>query len=271
MAEDRRLSAFRITIRNLEAWPTFLRREQAMTPDLVEPLLKRLRVTADISAEDEQAILRLPATIRRMGGGETIVATGERPSVCCLVIEGFVQRSKIVAEDRRQILSFHQPGDIPDLQSLYLHVLDHEVITLGDCVLGFIPHAPLRALIKTSPNVAEVLWRDTLIDAAIFREWICNVGQRDAVSRLAHLICELYARLETIGRVEGSSFYFPATQALFADAIGTSAVHLNRVVQELRTMGLLEIERGKIEIRDMDGLRKFADFDPLYLHLDAAL
>ncbi len=104
-----------------------------------------------------------------MGGGQTIVATGDKPSLCCLIINGFVQRSKIVTDGSRQILSFHQPGDIPDLQSLYLHVLDHEVVTPGECALGFIPHGPLRALIRKSPHAAELLWRDTLIDAAIFR------------------------------------------------------------------------------------------------------
>jgi CRP-like cAMP-binding protein len=242
-----------------------------MATDLFEPMLKRLRLTSGITREDEQAILRLPITSRRMDGGQTIVATGDRPSVCCLVIDGFVIRSKIVGEGSRQILAFHQPGDIPDLQSLYLHVLDHEVVTLGDCVLGFIPHDPLRALIRNNPRVTEALWRDTLIDAALFREWICNVGARDATSRLAHLIVEIYERLAAIERVNNMSFRFPATQIVLAEAIGTSTVHLNRVLQELRTKGLLEVERGEITIFNLEGLRQIADFDPLYLHLDPAL
>lgn len=165
-----------------------------MTLDIMEPLLKRLRLTANISDQDEQAILRLPITAKRVAGGQAVVATADRPSVCCLIIDGFMQRSKIVGDARRQILSFHRPGDIPDLQSLHLHVLDHELITLDDCILGFIPHDALRSLTRSSPRVAEALWRDTLIDSAIFREWICNVGQRDAISRLAHLILEIYTR-----------------------------------------------------------------------------
>src|SRR3954452_8879147 len=242
-----------------------------MATDLFDPMLKRLRLTSGITREDEQAILRLPISSRRMDGGQTIVATGDRPSVCCLVIDGFVIRSKIVGEGSRQILAFHQPGDIPDLQSLYLHVLDHEVMTLGDCVLGFIPHDPLRALIRNNPRVTEALWRDTLMDAALFREWICNIGARDAASRLAHLIVEVYERLAAIGRVDNMTFKFPATQIVLAEAIGTSTVHLNRVLQELRTKGLLEVERGEITIFDLEGLRQIADFDPLYLHLDPAL
>jgi len=242
-----------------------------MKPDIAEPLLKRLRLTTDISTEEEEAVLRLPVTVRQLRGGETIVRTGDKPTVCCLIIDGFVHRSKIVAEDRRQILAFHQPGDIPDLLSLFLHVLDHDIITLGDCVLGFIPHDPLRAMIRSNPGVTEALWRETLIDAAIFREWICNLGQRDATSRLAHLIIEVYTRLSTIGRVADNSFRFPVTQAVLADAIGVSVIHLNRVLQELRTGGLLEFERGNVSILNMKQLRQVADFEPLYLHLNPAL
>lgn len=242
-----------------------------MTLDIMEPLLKRLRLTANSSDQDEQAILRLPITVKRVAGGQTVVATGDRPSVCCLIIDGFMQRSKIVGDARRQILSFHQPGDIPDLQSLHLHVLDHELTTLEDCILGFIPHDALRSLTRSSPRVAEALWRDTLIDSAIFREWICNVGQRDAISRLAHLILEIYTRLTTIGRVTDVSFRFPVTQVILGEAIGTSIVHTNRVIKELRSKGLLEIERGEISILDLEGLRQVADFNPLYLHLDPAL
>jgi CRP-like cAMP-binding protein len=239
--------------------------------DITESFLKRLRLSAEIDEEDERAIRSLPIVVKHMAGGELIVALGDRPSACCLVIDGFVLRSKIIGAGHRQILAFHQPGDVPDLQSMFLHVLDHDVGTLGNSVLGFIPHAPLRELIKRRPNVAQALWRDTLTDASIFREWICNVGQRDATSRMAHLVLELYTRLKAIGRTDGLSFGFPATQALFADAIGTSVVHMNRVVQELRSKGLLDFDRGRISILNEAGLKELADFDALYLHLDPSL
>lgn len=238
-----------------------------MTRDLFEPLLKRLRLTTGISQPDAQAISQLPVRVKQLGSGETITRTGDRSAVCCLIVDGFVQRSKVVAESHRQVLSFHQPGDIPDLQSLFLPVLGHEMITLGQCTLGFIPHDRLRELIRNSPTIAEALWRDTLIDAAIFREWICNVGQRSAVSRFAHLVLEIYTRLASIGRVEDGSFQFPATQVIFAEAIGISLVHMNRVAQELRGLGVLDYDRGWITIHDMERFRQIADFDPLYLHL----
>lgn len=241
-----------------------------MLGERFDPLLKRLRLTAGISEQDERAISQLPVRVKQIAAGETVTRTGDKPSVCCLVIDGFVQRSKVVAESHRQILSFHQPGDIPDLQSLFLPVLDHDIIALGPCILGFISHAPLRELIRSNSRIAEALWRDTLIDAPIFREWICNVGQRSAVSRFAHLVLEIYTRLASIGKADDLSFQFPATQVIFAEAIGTSLVHMNRVVQELRSKGLLDMEHGWITIHDLDQLRQVADFDPLYLHLNPA-
>jgi CRP-like cAMP-binding protein len=139
--------------------------------DVVGPLLRRLRLTAEIDEGDEQAVGELPIAVKRVASGTPIARYGDRSSACCLVIEGFVLRAKFAGDgDRRQILSFHQPGDIPDLQSLFLHVMDHDVCAMGDAVLGFIPHDPLRNLIRARPNVAVALWRDTLTDAAIFRE-----------------------------------------------------------------------------------------------------
>jgi CRP-like cAMP-binding protein len=235
-----------------------------------DSLVKRLRVSADLTEDDERAIRSLPISIRR-ASGEQFVSTGDRPSACCLIIDGFVLRSKVVGEGNRQILSFHQPGDIPDLQSLFLHVLDHDLSTMGEAVLGFFPHTPLRKLIRDRPHIGEILWRDTLIEASIFREWICNVGQRPAPERLAHLVLELYTRLKVIGRTEGLSFAFPATQATLGEAIGVTPVHANRVVQELRSQEIVEFHRGIITILNEEKLRALADFDPLYLHMNPSL
>jgi CRP-like cAMP-binding protein len=242
-----------------------------MAEDHFAGFLTRLRASNEINHEDESAIRTLPISIKHTGSGEPIVSVGDRPSVCCLVVAGFVLRSKILGSGSRQVLSFHQPGDVPDIQSLFLHVMDHDVTTLGNCVLGFIPHAPMMNLVRARPNVAQALWRETLTEAAIFREWICNVGQRSALSRMAHLILEIYTRLKMIGQTNGPSFHFPATQVLLSEALGISTVHMNRVIQELRSVGLLEIDRFKIKIVDEQPLRNLADFDQLYLHLDPSL
>src|SRR5215218_4848801 len=127
----------------------------------------------------------------QVGPDQDIVREGDRPTHCCLVIEGFTCRYKFTEEGKRQIFSFHTPGDIPDLQTLHLRVMDHNIATIVDSTVGFIAHEPLRALCEKFPRVASALWRDTLIDSSIFREWMVGLGRRDARQRVAHLFCEM--------------------------------------------------------------------------------
>ena len=237
----------------------------------LSPLIRRLKIVDSLGEEDVRAIEELPIVMKRAPGDAAIVRMGERPLACCLLVDGFVLRSKTTLDGRRQILAIHQAGDIPDLQSLYLHVMDHDVVTLCECVLGFISHAALRPLIRNRPDIAEALWRDTLIDAAIFREWTVNVGQRDAPSRLAHLIMELYTRLKMIGRVKDHTFHLPLTQVQLAEAVGLTSIHVNRTLQQLRSDGLMEFSRGLLTIKDEKRLKTLAGFDPLYLHLNPGL
>lgn len=231
------------------------------------PLVARLKAIAALDNRDVEALEALPIEMKVVRSNHSIVRTGDRPSSCCLIVDGFVLRAKSTSDGRRQILSIHQSGDIPDLQSLYLHVMDHDVTTMGECVLGFISHDPLRQLIRAHPTIAEILWRDTLADAAIFREWILNVGQRDALSRIAHLLLELYSRQKLIGRVKENSFRLPITQTQLGDAVGVTSVHVNRTLQELRAKHLLEMSGGMVVIHDETTLRGIAGFDPLYLHM----
>ena len=136
-----------------------------------------------------------------------------------------------------QILSFHIPVDIPDLESLHLHVMDHDLATLTECTLSFISHTALRHLTRRRYRVAEALWREALIDAVRFREWIVNVGQRPAVSRLAHMVIEMRWELH----------------------------HVNRVVKQLHDEGGLEFSRGAVTVIDERMLLQLADFDDVYL------
>ncbi|HKS60959.1 MAG TPA: Crp/Fnr family transcriptional regulator [Xanthobacteraceae bacterium] len=233
---------------------------------LAEPLIRRLRVSTPLAAEDIRALETLPMTIKTLPAQTVVVREGERPAQCCLMLEGFTCRSKTTDAGKRQILSIHIAGDIPDLQSLHLHVMDHDLTTLSKCVVGFIPHEALLALARTRPLIAEALWRETLIDAAVFREWIVNVGRRPAAKRLAHLIAELGTRLEAIGLSVDGHFELPMTQLDLADALGLTPVHLNRVLQELRHRNLLELRKHSVALRDVDELKKMGDFDELYLH-----
>jgi len=121
---------------------------------------------------------------------------------------------------------------MPDLQTLYLNVIDHDVVALGECLVAFVGHDVLRQVLRERPRVADALHRDMLVDAAIFREWILNVGQRDALTRTAHLFVEIFTRLKLVGRVRDGVFDFPISQTQLGDALGISAIHTNRVLRE---------------------------------------
>jgi CRP-like cAMP-binding protein len=159
------------------------------------------------------------------------------------------------------------PGDIPDLLSLHIDVMDHSLATMVPSKVAFIPHDALGRLIDQNSRIANAFWRDTLIDAATFREWIVSLGSRDAYSRIAHLICEVFLKLKAVGLTNGNSFDFPITQGEIADAVGLSTVHVNRSIMELRKDGLIILEKGRCTIPDLKRLEEAAMFDPTYLHL----
>ena len=232
-------------------------------------MLRRLTTVSKLGEADIDALRSLPIAVRHWEGGRNVVTDGQYPKESCLVIEGFCARSKTTLRGERQILSIHIPGEIPDLQSLHLHVMDHDLITLTPATLGFISHASLRTLTHARPGVAEALWRDTLIDAAIFREWIVNVGQRPAPARLAHVLLELRKRLAVIaGRPAATEFEFPLTQEQIGEALGITPVHVNRIVKQLRQEGIVDVSRGRAHILDQTRLEELAQFDDRYLHLD---
>jgi CRP-like cAMP-binding protein len=231
----------------------------------------RLRTTTELDEADVQAIRSLPVTVRRYRPDQPIVREGDRPSECCLLVEGFCIRAKTTSDGSRQILSIHIPGEIPDLQSLHLHVMDHDLVPVTESTLGFISHVALRNITRGRPNAAEALWRDTLVEAAVFREWIVNVGQRPGLNRLAHLMMELRERLRVIGKVSGPEFDLPFTQEQLGEATGITSIHVNRVLKQLRNAGVLKFQRGRVAVLDEAQFREAADFDKLYLHLDPAL
>ncbi|UGX99189.1 Crp/Fnr family transcriptional regulator [Bradyrhizobium barranii subsp. barranii] len=234
-------------------------------------LVRRLRTSSGISDDDVKEIEALPIAVRQYSAEAPVVRDGERATDCCLIADGFCARSKTIASGKRQILSIHIPGEIPDLMSLFLHVMDHDLSTLTPCTLGFIRHETLRKLHQRSPSVAELFWRDTLIDSAMFREWIVNVGQRPAPARLAHVMIELRERLRVIERLDGNSFEMPLTQEQIGEALGITAVHANRVIKQLRQEGIVELHRGRVTVLDERKFLELADFDGRYLHQSPTL
>ena len=198
---------------------------------------------------------------------QDIVREGDRPTRSCLILEGFAISFKMTGDGKRQISAYHLPGDIPDLQSLHLTVIDNSLATITPCKVGFIQHEALHDLCERHPDIASALWRWTLIGAAIYREWVTNVGRRDARARIAHLLCETLVRMRAVGLAEDHGCEVALTQNELADATGVSTVHVNRTLQELRAKRLISLESGRFNALDWEGLKQAGDFDPTYLHL----
>src|SRR5215208_4410621 len=184
------------------------------------PFIRKLESIFVLTDDERQALETLPMQVVVIKEDQDIVREGDRPSRSCLILSGFACTYKITGEGKRQIVSFNLPGDLPDLQSLHLRVQDNGISTLSPCRVGFIPHEVLRDICDRYPRIASAFWRETLIDGAIFREWVLNVGRRDAYTRMAHVLCELVVRLRAVGLVEDHSCDLPITQAEFADALG---------------------------------------------------
>src|SRR3712207_4139041 len=165
-------------------------------------------------------------------------------------------------------MAFHIAGDIPDLQSLHLKVLDNSIGTITPCKVGFIQHEALRDLCLRYPRITSGLWRETLIDASVFREWMVSIGRREAYNRIAHLLCEMVLRMKAVGLAEDHRCELPITQAEFGDALGLSTVHVNRTLQELRAAGLITLKGSTLTVLDWEELKRAGDFDPTYLHLE---
>jgi CRP-like cAMP-binding protein len=230
-------------------------------------LLHRLERLSPLSAHDRQLIAELPLTVANFSANEEVARQGDAPSRCTLVLGGFLYGHKRVSGSGRQITSFFVPGDIADLHTLYLAPLDHNLSTLGPAVVAFMSHGEFKKMLDGSPHLSQAFWRDTFIRLAIMREWVTNLGRRDAIARVAHVVCELAARLQNVDLAQNLSFSIPWTQADLADACGISNVHANRVVQELRRLGLIEWDSRKVRIRDWEAVAKIAGFSDEYLKL----
>ncbi|WP_244627756.1 Crp/Fnr family transcriptional regulator [Microvirga tunisiensis] len=233
------------------------------------PMIRKLESIFTLSEDERHALQTLPMQVVAIKTDQAIVREGDSPSRACLILSGFACTYKVTAQGKRQIVSFNLPGDLPDLQSLHLTVLDNSISTISPCSVGFIQHEDLRDICERYPRLTAAFWRETLIDAAIFREWVLNVGRRDAYTRMAHVLCELLTRLRAVGLVEDHACDLPITQGEFADAIGVSTVHVNRVLQQLRADGLIELTGDRLKVPDWDRLKEAGEFDPTYLHLES--
>ncbi|PZQ65103.1 MAG: hypothetical protein DI570_03115 [Phenylobacterium zucineum] len=229
-------------------------------------LVENLERHGALSAGERLAVEALAGAPRLVPAGAELVADGEAAADFLLLLDGQAFRHKTLQDGRRQILGFHTPGDVLDMQRLFLAV-DYGVSALTGCRVAAVPGAKLAEALNEHPRLAQALWRMSLVEASIQREWMVGMGRKSAYARVAHLLCEMFVRLRAAGLSTGERCRFPATQAHLADAVGLSQVHLNRVLQQLRTARLAAFRARELLILDWAGLAAAGGFEGHYLHL----
>jgi CRP-like cAMP-binding protein len=233
----------------------------------VAALVRKLSALGALDEQDVAALEALPWRDEICRAGSHLVREGARVTECCLLVSGYACRSKLTREGRRQIVSFHIPGDLLDLQNLLLPRTDHNIELITDATVAWVTIGALRNLAFERGNIGTALWRDTLVDASIFREWVLNVGQRTGRARVAHMLCEFAYRRAAAGIGETQDFDLPMTQEQIADATGMTPIHVNRMLAAMRAEGVISSHKRRVEIRDWAQIQRIADFDPAYLHL----
>jgi CRP-like cAMP-binding protein len=242
---------------------------------ILEPVVQKLAYRVKLDAEDCEAILALPFEQKMIERHQFIVRERELATHSCLMLSGYSIRSKLTGDGGRQIVAIHMKGEMVDLQNSLLETADHSVQALTACKVAYIRREEILRLAAERPAVARAMWIDTLVDGSIFREWITNVGRRNARARIAHLLCEFSLRLKLAGLGEDNDYELPMTQEQLADATGLTSVHVNRSMKALEAEGLIDrVNPRAIHIGDWRKLSDAGDFDSNYLHLregDAAL
>jgi CRP-like cAMP-binding protein len=232
-----------------------------------ETLARHLASFGELPGTDFDALASLRAEIRDVPRHTDLLRSGDHPTNVVIVLSGLLQRYTIGPEGKRQIHSFYLPNEAPSLETLYIDYMDNNLATVVPSRIGLVSHDQIYRIIDERPEVRKLLWRQTLVQGAIFRQWLVRNSNMPAHMALAHLFCEMYVRADAAGLVENGLCSLPLTQEYVADALGLTAVHTNRTLQSLRETGAVEWRSGQLAVHDWPKLREIARFDPNYLHL----
>jgi CRP-like cAMP-binding protein len=246
-----------------------MQNENQMCPDRLgveSPLVLKLETVAELPREDREALAALGGGARELGPRRSIIREGDRPEHVHLIVEGWAARYKLLTDGSRQITAFLIPGDFCDLHVTILDEMDHSISTLTRARVAYVPRGRMEEL-TARPHIARAFWWATLVDEAVLRAWVVNIGRRDAHEAIGHLMCELYLRMKVVGLTTDHSYELPLTQEEIGDALGLTPVHVNRILQRMRADGLISLERGALTIHDYRRLEKASGFNPNYLHI----
>jgi CRP-like cAMP-binding protein len=231
-------------------------------------LMGRLRHA--MSEEEKGIVESLIEQTESLDRDTTVMARAELCTRSTILIDGYVMRT-IQDHGRRFVVGLHVPGDFVDLHAFALKRLDHDIVTLGPVKVGYAPHARIAEVLEKHPHLARILWFATLLDGAIHREWILKLEQLTAAKRVAHVFSELWHRLDLVGLGRRDGLRTPLIQADLAEMCGTTAIHMNRALGQLKKDGIAEFRRGTLYVHDRPRLEAFGEFDPAYLYGEGPL
>lgn len=239
---------------------------------ITEYFVRYLQRRDQLSAEDIDRLRATPTTHESFGPGEIIVPQGRMATRSCMMLRGMSARQhrNAARPEERVITALHVPGDFVDLHGFVLAGLEHDVVSMGRSEVEFVGHDELREITAHFPHLTRLLWMSTVIDAAIHRQWLVASASLRSSAHLAHLLCEIYTRLATVGAAQNHVFTLPLLQKELADILGYTSIHINRAVRDLRASGLLRWTGQEVEILDWPRLVRFARFRPEYLELEQA-
>ncbi|MEL6059543.1 MULTISPECIES: Crp/Fnr family transcriptional regulator [unclassified Methylobacterium] len=224
-----------------------------------------VRMTRPAAPEGFARTFGLPMRERAIPKQHDLLLPGAEPDVAHLLLAGHACRNRMLRDGRRQITAILIPGDICDPEAILAHRTEYAVNTLTRCTVGEIPLARIGTL--DHQDLFAILSHRLRREEAIAREWIVSLGRRVGIERMAHLLCELRWRLAAVGLATEDSFELRITQSDFADALGLTPVHVNRVLKGLRDGRLIHLRGGQLTLLDRPRLEKLAQFDPTYLEL----
>jgi CRP-like cAMP-binding protein len=239
--------------------------------DLSDLLFAKLSIRRDVPARAINRLSQAFSSTRRVSVKEDLVVEGAYASTCMFLTAGFCARYRILADGRRQFTEICIPGDFVNLGSLLKKRQPQGLTALTDCRTAVISHSALDRLIREEPELMRSLWLETLVDGAISREWVLSLGVQNAKERFARFFCELFMRMEIVGLTEGDGFRLTMTQTEMSDMLGMSAVHVNRIIGELREEGLIEMSGGRVRLPDLEALAALGEFESAYLEAPADL
>lgn len=229
------------------------------------PFIARLTHAADLTPIEIAKVEELCGPVSLVGAKRYVASGGEHARSLPVLMSGWAAHFQILRDGARQITRVLLPGDVFHLDTPASYAASEETVTLTRCTITHLRLSEFAHATAAHPAIGEAMRSYAAMQNAILANWVVNVGRRDALQRIANLICELQCRMALVEQGIKHYFCFPLTQDDLADALGLTPVHVNRKLQQLRQDGLITLHARQLTILDPPRLREIAGFNDRYL------